>query len=66
MHPFEYVAPGTLQDALTLLREHGEEAKVLAVLYAVMIPSHRDRSTALAEDLQRLGTVAQSSGGAPV
>lgn len=30
MHPFEYVAPGTLQDALTLLREHGEEAKVLA------------------------------------
>lgn len=32
--------------------------KVLAVLYALIIPAHRDRTTALTEDLQRLGTVA--------
>ena len=30
MHPFEYVAPETLPDVLALLREHGEEARVLA------------------------------------
>ena len=30
MHPFEYAAPETLPDALALLREHGEDAKVLA------------------------------------
>ena len=30
MYPFEYVAPGTLDDALGLLREHGDEAKILA------------------------------------
>ena len=32
--------------------------KVLSVLYALAIPAHRDRTTALREDLQRLGTVA--------
>ena len=32
--------------------------KVLSVLYALVIPAHRDRTTALMEDLQRLGTVA--------
>ena len=32
--------------------------KVLSVLYAMAIPAHRDRTTALMEDLQRLGTVA--------
>ena len=30
MHPFEYAAPETLEEALALLREHGAEAKVLA------------------------------------
>jgi len=30
MHPFEYAAPETLDDALSLLREHGDEAKVLS------------------------------------
>jgi hemerythrin-like domain-containing protein len=35
--------------------------KVLGVLYAFMIPRHRDRTTALAEDLTRLGTVAARS-----
>ena len=30
MHPFEYAAPETLDDALALLHEHGAEAKVLA------------------------------------
>src|SRR6266550_6909756 len=30
MYPFEYVAPETLDDALGLLGEYGEEAKVLA------------------------------------
>jgi len=29
-HPFEYVAPDTLEEALALLRAHGAEAKVLA------------------------------------
>ena len=32
--------------------------KVLSVLYALAIPAHRDRTTALVADLQRLGTVA--------
>jgi hemerythrin-like domain-containing protein len=35
--------------------------KVLAVLYAVLIPAHRDRTTALVEDLTRLGRVAARS-----
>ena len=35
--------------------------KVLAVLYALVIPAHRDRTTALTEDLQRLGTVASQA-----
>jgi len=30
MHGFEYAAPGTLDDALGMLREHGDEARVLA------------------------------------
>lgn len=30
MHSFEYAAPETLPEALALLREHGEEARVLA------------------------------------
>jgi hemerythrin-like domain-containing protein len=33
--------------------------KVLSVLYALMIPAHRDRTAALAEDLRRLGKAAQ-------
>lgn len=33
--------------------------KVLAVLYALLIPAHRDRTTALIEDLERLGEVAR-------
>ncbi len=35
--------------------------KVLAVLYALVIPAHRDRTAALAEDLKRLGAVATRS-----
>ena len=35
--------------------------KVLAVLYALAIPAHRDRTTALTKDLQRLGTVASQA-----
>src|SRR5438094_220537 len=30
VHPFEYAAPETLDEALALLREHGAEAKILA------------------------------------
>jgi len=30
VHPFEYAAPETLEEAVALLREHGAEAKVLA------------------------------------
>jgi carbon-monoxide dehydrogenase medium subunit len=30
VYPFEYAAPATLEEALALLREHGEEGKVLA------------------------------------
>lgn len=30
MYPFEYAAPATLDDALGMLREHGENAKILA------------------------------------
>ena len=35
--------------------------KALAVLYALVIPAHRDRTTALVEDLTRLGAVATRS-----
>lgn len=35
--------------------------KVLAVVYALLIPGHRDRTTALTEDLTRLGAVAAGS-----
>jgi hypothetical protein len=35
--------------------------KVLAVLYALVIPAHRDRTAALTEDLKRLGTAAHQS-----
>jgi Hemerythrin HHE cation binding domain/Polyketide cyclase / dehydrase and lipid transport len=35
--------------------------KALAVLYALVIPAHRDRTTALVEDLTRLGAVAARS-----
>ncbi len=35
--------------------------KVLSVLYALIIPAHRDRTIALREDLARLGTVARQS-----
>ena len=35
--------------------------KVLAVLFALVIPAHRDRTAALIEDLTRLGSVAARS-----
>jgi hypothetical protein len=35
--------------------------KVLAVLFALVLPAHRDRTAALREDLTRLGTVAARS-----
>jgi hypothetical protein len=35
--------------------------KVLAVLYALMIPRHRDRTTELEADLTRLGAVARAA-----
>ena len=35
--------------------------KLLAVLYALVIPAHRDRTAALTEDLKRLGTAAHQS-----
>ena len=35
--------------------------KVLSVLYALMIPAHRDRTAALTDDLRRLGDVARRS-----
>lgn len=33
--------------------------KVLSTLYALMIPAHRDRTNALIQDLERLGTAAR-------
>ena len=35
--------------------------KALAVLFALVIPAHRDRTAALVEDLTRLGAVATRS-----
>jgi hypothetical protein len=37
--------------------------RVLAVLYALLIPAHRDRTAALTRDLERLGAVAGRSRG---
>ena len=39
--------------------------KVLDVVYAILVPTHRDRSAALADDLRSLGEVASRSVGAP-
>jgi hypothetical protein len=38
--------------------------KVLSVLYALLIPAHRDRTAGLTQDLQRLGEVARRTGAA--
>jgi hypothetical protein len=35
--------------------------KVLSILFATLIPNHRDRTAALAEDLKRIGEVARRS-----
>lgn len=35
--------------------------KVLSVLFALMIPTHRDRTTGLVQDLERLGATARRS-----
>jgi len=35
--------------------------KVLSVLYALVIPAHRDRTAALRQDLERLGAAARRS-----
>jgi hypothetical protein len=35
--------------------------KMLGVMYAILIPTHRDRTAALTDDLRRLGTVARGS-----
>ena len=35
--------------------------RVLSVLYALLIPAHRDRTEALREDLRRIGEVARQS-----
>ena len=39
--------------------------KVLDVVYAFLVPTHRDRTAALADDLRSLGEVASRSVGAP-
>ena len=39
--------------------------KVLDVVYAFLVPTHRERSAALTEDLRRLGEVAARSVAAP-
>ena len=39
--------------------------KVLSVLYALVIPAHRDRTAALIDDLRRLGGVASQSRARP-
>ena len=30
MHPFNYYAPGTIQEAVTILNDHGDRARCLA------------------------------------
>lgn len=37
--------------------------KILDVVYAAMVPAHRDRSAALTDDLRRLGALASSPAG---
>ena len=37
--------------------------KVLRVVYALLIPSHRDRTAELRGDLERLGVAARGSSG---
>ena len=40
--------------------------KVLSVVYALAIPAHRDRTAALVEDLERLGSIPQDSSRASI
>ena len=40
--------------------------RLLDLVYATLIPAHRDRATAITEDLRRLGTVAAMAADAPV
>jgi hypothetical protein len=49
-------------DAGTTISQHVRvlrAPKALFVLYALLIPNHRDRTSALIEDLKRLGDVAR-------
>ena len=68
--------PDSTQWAITLRpQDHGtvieqtfevvKAPKVLDVVYALLIPAHRDRTTALTEDLRRLGEVAADSVATP-
>jgi hypothetical protein len=38
---------------------------VLAILYGLVIPAHRDRTAALTEDLRRIGHLAAATTPAP-
>ena len=46
-----------IEQSFTVLRG----PKVLAVLYGLLLPAHRDRTAALTEDLHRLGDLARRS-----
>ena len=57
------VGDGTeIEQTFTVLRG----AKLLAILYGLIIPTHRDRTAALTEDLGRIGHLAAASTPAPM
>ena len=56
------VGDGTeIEQTFTVLRG----PKLLAILYGLIIPAHRDRTAALTEDLRRIGHLAAASTPAP-
>lgn len=61
--PFEYFAPDTVEEALGLLREHGDEAKVLAGGQS-LVPAMNFRLArpAVIVDIGRLGELAAIDG----
>ena len=64
--PFEYFAPDTVEEALGLLREHGDEAKVLAGGQS-LVPAMNFRLArpAVIVDIGRLGELAAIDDSAP-
>ena len=61
--PFDYVAPGSLEEALAVVGEHGDEAKLLAGGQSLVpLLNFRLAQPAMLVDLNRVAGLAGISG----